>query len=162
MGYLGCLFSWMHPVRHVGRQVRRAVTPRPIRRVLRAKNQVVHPVSSAERAIFRSVDRAITPRRKPSRKSGSSATASPKSSADLKHVQGELDKLSAQVDRMGVQFSSGVDAAIDAQMAAATPEQRARWMPVIQAQRAGARLQFSPEGHVIGWWVGNSFHPFER
>ncbi len=56
MGYLGCLFSWMHPIRHTGRKVRRALTPRPIRGILRAKNQVVHPVSSAERAVFRAVD----------------------------------------------------------------------------------------------------------
>src|ERR1700675_2088441 len=68
VGYLGCLFAWMHPVRHLGRSARRAVTPRPIRRMLRAKNQIVHPVNSAERAVFRSVDRGITPRRRRSRK----------------------------------------------------------------------------------------------
>ena len=64
MGYLGCLFSWLHPIRHTGRRVRRALTPRPIRQALRAKNQIVHPVSSAERAAFRAVDRSITPKRK--------------------------------------------------------------------------------------------------
>jgi hypothetical protein len=68
LGNLGCLFAWMHPVRHMGRSVRRAVTPRPIRRVLRAKNQIVHPMSSAERAAFRAVDRAVTPRRRRRRK----------------------------------------------------------------------------------------------
>lgn len=64
MGYLGCLFAWMHPIRHTGRRLRRAVTPRPIRRLLRTKNQVLHPVSSAERAVFRAVDRAVTPKRR--------------------------------------------------------------------------------------------------
>lgn len=68
MGNLGCLFAWMHPVRHLSRSARRAITPRPIRRVLRTKNQIVHPVSSAERAAFRNVDRAVTPRRKRKRK----------------------------------------------------------------------------------------------
>lgn len=68
VGYLGCLFSWMHPIRHLGRGVRRAVTPRPVRRMLRAKNQIVHPVSSAERSVFRSVDRAVTPKRRRRRK----------------------------------------------------------------------------------------------
>lgn len=68
MGYLGCLFSWLHPIRHTGRQIRRAVTPRPIRRLLRAKNQVLHPVSSAERSVFRVVDRAVTPKRKRQRR----------------------------------------------------------------------------------------------
>jgi tetratricopeptide (TPR) repeat protein len=63
MGYLGCLFAWMHPIRHTGRRIRRAVTPRPIRRMLRAKNQVLHPISSAERSVFRAVDRAVTPKR---------------------------------------------------------------------------------------------------
>lgn len=62
MGYLGCLFAWLHPVRHVSRRVQRAVTPRPIRRVLRVKNQIIHPVESAERSVFRAVDRSITPR----------------------------------------------------------------------------------------------------
>jgi tetratricopeptide (TPR) repeat protein len=68
MGYLGCLFAWMHPIRHTGRRVRRALTPRPIRRLLRTKNQVLHPVSSAERAVFRAVDRAVTPKRKRKRR----------------------------------------------------------------------------------------------
>jgi hypothetical protein len=68
MGYLGCLMAWTHPVSHLGRRIRRAVTPRPIRRALRAKNQIVHPVSSAERAVFRKVDRAISPRKRRRRK----------------------------------------------------------------------------------------------
>ena len=75
MGYLGCLFSWMHPIRHTRRRVQRALTPRPIRRILRTKNQMLHPVSSAERSVFRAVDRAITPKRKRTRKIQSSAPA---------------------------------------------------------------------------------------
>lgn len=74
MGYLGCLFAWLHPVRHVSRRVRRAVTPRPIRSALRAKNQIIHPVESAERSVFRAVDRSITPRT-PRRKSRQQAPA---------------------------------------------------------------------------------------
>jgi len=30
MGNLGCLLAWTHPVRHLTRRARRAVTPRPI------------------------------------------------------------------------------------------------------------------------------------
>jgi hypothetical protein len=52
------------------------------------------------------------------------------------------------------------DTILDAQMAAASPEQRARYMPVIQAQRAGARIEFSPDGNIVGWWEGKTFHPF--
>lgn len=63
MGNLGCLFAWMHPVRHLSRRARRAVTPRPIRRALRAKNQVIHPIESVERSAFRAIDRAVTPRK---------------------------------------------------------------------------------------------------
>jgi len=64
MGSLGCLFAWLHPVGHLKRSVKRSVTPRPIRRALRAKNRVAHPVESAERDIFRAVDRAVSPRPK--------------------------------------------------------------------------------------------------
>lgn len=74
MGYLGCLFAWMHPIRYTGRRIRRAVTPRPIRRMLRAKNQVLHPISSAERSVFRAVDRAVTPKRTVKRRQGAAHT----------------------------------------------------------------------------------------
>jgi len=69
VGYLGCLLSWLHPVRHVGRRVKRAVTPRPIRRALRTKNQIFHPIESMERSVFRAVDRAVTPRKSRQRRS---------------------------------------------------------------------------------------------
>lgn len=63
MGYLGWLFAWMHPIRHLSRRAKRSITPRPIRRALRAKDQILHPIESAERSVFRAADRAITPRK---------------------------------------------------------------------------------------------------
>lgn len=153
MGYLGCLFAWMHPVRHLGHRAQRAITPRPIRRMLRAKNVIVHPVGSVERAAFRSVDRAITPKRRRRRKQ---APAPP-----LLPVEG-LEELSALLNQLHSNNRSMADAIFDAQMAKASPEQRARWLPVIEAQRAGARVEFSPQGHVTGWWVGDVFHPIDR
>jgi len=75
VGYLGCLFSWMHPIRHTRRRAQRALTPRPIRRILRTKNQVLHPVSSSERAVFRAVDRAVTPKHTRKRQTRSTAPA---------------------------------------------------------------------------------------
>jgi len=68
MGTLGCLFAWLHPVGHLKRSAQRAVTPRPVRRALGVKNRVVHPIESAEREVFRTVDRAITSRRKKRRR----------------------------------------------------------------------------------------------
>ncbi len=64
MGILRSLLSILHPVRTAKRKVKRAVIPRPIRRVQRAKNQVLHPVSSAKGRAIGAVDRAITPKRK--------------------------------------------------------------------------------------------------
>lgn len=158
VGYLGCLFAWMHPVRHLARGVRRAVTPRPIRRMLRTKNQIVHPLRSVEGAVFRSVDRAVTPprrrKRKPPATSGANPTALP-SRVD------SLEKLSGSVNQLAASSRNRADDLLDAQMAAASPEQRARWMPVIKAQREGARIEFSREGHIVGWWEGKTFHPLE-
>jgi hypothetical protein len=64
MGILRSLLSILHPVRTAKRKVKRAVIPRPIRQVQRAKNQIVHPLSSAEGKIFGAVDKAITPKRR--------------------------------------------------------------------------------------------------
>ena len=64
MGMLTSLLRIVHPVRTVKRKVKRAVIPRPIRRVQRAKNQVLHPVSSANGKAIGAIDRAITLKRK--------------------------------------------------------------------------------------------------
>jgi tetratricopeptide (TPR) repeat protein len=90
MGYVGCLFAWLHPIRHTRRRAQRALTPRPIRRVLRAKNQVLHPISSAERAVFRSVDRAITPKRKRKMQPQQPPSADVINSADLAETRARV------------------------------------------------------------------------
>jgi hypothetical protein len=68
--------------------------------MLRAKNQIVHPVSSAERAAFRSVDRAITPRRTHTRKRPAPNPA-------------ELKRLSASVDQLGANSRTMADGLLD-------------------------------------------------
>ncbi len=151
-------------------------------------------MSSAERAVFRSVDRAITPRRR-RRKSGpleanpkpvplkvpyppprdlldptSMNAEVPEALADLRsRYQAELEATRGLPDAMSrlqaevglrERFGAALGVTIDEWMAAATPEQRARYLPLIQAHRAGARIEFATDGHIVGWWEGKTFHPF--
>jgi hypothetical protein len=71
----------------------------------------------------------------------------------------EVSRLQAEVG-LRERFGAALGVTIDEWMAAATPEQRARYLPLIQAHRAGARIEFATDGHIVGWWEGKTFHPF--
>lgn len=70
MGLLTKALRIAHPVRTAKRSVKRAVTPRPIRRALSIKNAVAHPVSHLEYGAIGALDRAITPRARTHRSGG--------------------------------------------------------------------------------------------
>lgn len=68
MGLLTSLFRLLHPLHYAKRRVKRALIPRPIRRAKWIAGGAVHPVSRTKyvvrRRVIRSVDRAISPKRK--------------------------------------------------------------------------------------------------
>jgi len=65
VGILSSLLRIFHPVRTTKRAVRRALIPRPVRKVYRTAKTVAIPVSSVKGAVkykaIGAVDRAITP-----------------------------------------------------------------------------------------------------
>lgn len=68
MGFLTSLLRLLHPVRTTKRAIRRAVIPKPVRKVYRTAKYVANPVSSVKGAVkykaIGAVDRAITPRKR--------------------------------------------------------------------------------------------------
>ena len=68
MGLLTSLLRIFHPVRTTKRAVRRALIPRPVRKVYRTVKTVANPISSAKGAVkykaIGAVDRAITPKKR--------------------------------------------------------------------------------------------------
>jgi hypothetical protein len=77
MGLLTKTLRIAHPVRSAKRSVKRAIIPRPVRRALRVKYTVMHPIGSLEYKAIGAVDRAITPKRR-SRKRKTTSSAQPK------------------------------------------------------------------------------------
>jgi hypothetical protein len=69
MGILTAFLAIKDPAKHARRVARRRVLPRP----MRIAYTIIHPRSTARRAVIRKVDRAITPRRR----AGDLTTAKP-------------------------------------------------------------------------------------
>ena len=96
----------------------------------------------------------------------------PKDLADLRgRFQAELEATRSLPDERSrllaelevrKRFGAAIDGALAGGMAASSPEQRARWLPVIEAQRAGARLEWDKDGQVLGWWEGATFRAVDR
>jgi hypothetical protein len=92
----------------------------------------------------------------------------PKELADLRtRFQAELDAAQALPNATSrldaeIEIRKRFDVVLDSRLESGmTPEQRARYGPVIQAQRRGARLEFGSDGRLVGWWEDGSLHPFD-
>lgn len=68
MGLLTSLLRLLHPIRSTKRTVRRAIIPRPVRKVYRTAKTAGNPISSVKGAVkyraIGAVDRAITPKKR--------------------------------------------------------------------------------------------------